>query len=163
MKRVRGVGRGLASALAVIAWLAGCSIEPQPIHLGEDECSHCRMRISDPHFAAQLLTRTGRAYKFDAIECLAAFHLGANMASGDAHSLWVRDFGEPERWIRAETATFLQSERLRSPMGLNLSAYADAGAASTRREALGGELLRFEEVLARVGEAWALSDAGAHP
>jgi copper chaperone NosL len=150
-------------ALAATCWLVGCAIEPQTIHLGEDECSYCRMRISDPQFAAQLLTSRGRAYKFDAIECLAAFDVEATVAAEAVHSRWVLDFREPGRWLRAEQAHYLQSEQLRSPMALNFSAYPNAGAAAEGSEEHGGELLRWEELRARVREAWQISAPAAHP
>jgi copper chaperone NosL len=154
--------RPLAALLSVL-WLGSCAVEPQAIRVGEDECSHCRMRISDPHFAAQLLTVQGRSYKFDSIECLAAFEIEENVPAERVHSLLVQDLDDPERWLPAKEAHFLRSEQLRSPMGLHLSAYGSAEAAAARRDELGGELLAWEEVEALVREAWQVSGPSAHP
>src|SRR5690606_41785263 len=45
------------------------------IVIGEDLCVFCEMLISDPRYPAQLVTKTGKAYKFDSIECMIAFVL----------------------------------------------------------------------------------------
>jgi hypothetical protein len=119
-KRAAGLGQSGAAAirnpqsairnwvLAVVAAavvLAACSIEPQPIHLGSEECSHCRMIITDREFAAQALNTKGRAFSFDAIECLAEWvRAGEAVPAAELHSLWVSDFGDSENWIAAEDA-----------------------------------------------------------
>jgi copper chaperone NosL len=132
----------------VAALVTACSIEPQPIHLGSEECSHCRMVISDRQFASQALTTKGRAFSFDAIECMAHWvRAGAAVPAADLHSLWVSDFSDSESWIRAEDAVFLHSGQIRSPMGVGLSAHASAEAARRYQAELGGEILAWAQVL----------------
>lgn len=119
--------------------------------MGEEECAHCNMMITEEQFAAQLVTSTGKAHSFDAIECLAA---EANEFDGEIHSLWIRDYFEPGEWFDATQATYLHSEELSSPMGLNLSAYRDRGDAEENQTEHGGELLEWDEVQHLVLEEW---------
>jgi copper chaperone NosL len=149
MLDVRTTTRLLAIVIALA--LPACAVEPQPILLGAEECSHCRMVISDAQFTSQALTTTGKAFTFDAVECMASWVLAGGGGSGaELHSLWAADFADPERWIPVEEAVFLRSEQVRSPMGLGLSAHATAEAADRYRSELGGELLGWSEVLALV-------------
>ena len=50
--------------------LSACSISPQPINYGKDGCSFCKMTIVDKQHGTQIVTEKGKAFKFDAIECL---------------------------------------------------------------------------------------------
>src|SRR5690606_35879538 len=71
--RSRTRARCLAAVAVLALAPAACGVRPAHVHLGADECAHCRMVITDRRFAAQLLTDRGRSYLFDSIECLAAF------------------------------------------------------------------------------------------
>ena len=42
----------------------------EEINYGVDACAYCKMNIVDPKFGAELITKKGRVYKFDAIECM---------------------------------------------------------------------------------------------
>ncbi len=113
------------SILSVLIILLGgfsCSQQPVPIRVGLDECEHCRMLISERQFSAELITSKSKVYKFDSIECLAAFHLDKKKMDNSAHSRWVTDYKHPDRFLPAETSVFIQSEKVKSPMGLHLLA-----------------------------------------
>lgn len=144
----------LAVALAVALLLQACSPSPQPIHFGQEECSHCSMIISEEPFASQLLTETGRHYNFDAIECLAAYVEGGEVDEDHIHSLLVPDFNRPDEWLDAREAVILKSENLQSPMGLNYSAYAGDEQAREHKQGYGGELLDWMQVRNEVRKAW---------
>jgi copper chaperone NosL len=135
----------LAGTLAVL--LLGCGgREPQPIAFGEENCDYCRMTISDPRFGAELVTATGKVRKFDSVECLASFHL-ANRAAGSPRGLWVSDFDRPGTLVPADSARFVGGGDARSPMGLGLVAFATEAGAEGMRRRVGGETMRWGEVL----------------
>jgi copper chaperone NosL len=136
-----------ALALTLAAALGACAIEPQPVHLGSEECAHCRMVITEPQFAAQALNSKGKAFKFDAVECLASWVLSGEVSGSDLHSLWVADHEEPSSWLRVEEASFLRSDAVHSPMGMGLIALRDTTAAGEQQAMRGGEVLRWEQVL----------------
>ena len=50
--------------------LAACTVAPVPINFGSDGCHFCKMTIVDKQHAAELVTSKGKAYKYDAIECM---------------------------------------------------------------------------------------------
>ncbi|UCD24520.1 MAG: nitrous oxide reductase accessory protein NosL [Gemmatimonadota bacterium] len=125
---------------------SACADEPVPLHIGEDGCERCHMTISDERYAAQLVTKKGKAYKFDSAECLAGFYTNA-IAVDEVASLWVTDFHTQSRMIRVEEAFFLRSKDLRSPMGMNLTAFGDGIAPQTVLNSFIGEVLTWDEVV----------------
>lgn len=134
-------------ALALVP-LAGCAPSgPRAIRIGEEECAHCRMRISEERFAAQLHNDRGRVWVFDSIECLVEWAQQAEDIPEDrVAGWWVTDFEAPGNWLDATGAAYLRSDGLRSPMGLGLSAYAGAPAARAQQGAHGGDVLDWAGV-----------------
>lgn len=101
--------------------LFSCTLEkPQPIKLGEDVCEYCKMVIADKRFAAEVITKRGKVYKFDAIECMVGYY---NENEEDIRKAYVVNFLNPEEFLPAEKAFYVRSPEIRSPMGMNLSAY----------------------------------------
>jgi copper chaperone NosL len=143
-----------ASATAAVAVAAACAPSgPQPIANTGKACDYCRMTISDERFGGQLITRKGKAYAFDSIECLASFYLQQPTAS-EGSSVWVADYANPGQWVDAKTAVFARSEAHQSPMGLNLVSFAaNADKAALPSDARGATL-RWPEVLAIVQREW---------
>jgi len=143
----------VAPALIFFSFLS-CErkVEPVPINYGQDECEYCRMKITDPRYGSELLLKTGKAYKFDSIECLSAFYL-KNKNKLEIHSLWVPDF-LTKKFIKAETAVYLHSKDLPSPMGLNLSAFKTKEELEKVKAKYGGEILDWKQVLELVKKEW---------
>jgi copper chaperone NosL len=160
----RRVVRMLAAAPLALALapLAGCRARgPRAIRLGEEECAHCRMRISDERFPAQLASDRGRNWVFDSVECLVAWaEEGSELPRDRIAGWWVTDFENPGSWLGAAGATYLRSDELRSPMGLGLSAYADAPAARAQQGAHGGDVLDWDGVRALVARTPPRGGAG---
>lgn len=105
--------------IAVLILIAGCTVGPKPINFGSDGCHFCRMTIVDKQYAAQFVNQKGKAYNFDAAECMINYLNGVD--NEDVGLLLVTDYSEPESLIKAEEATFIISEDMPSPMGANLS------------------------------------------
>jgi copper chaperone NosL len=141
--------RRLLLALTAPLLLAACAAGPQPVVWGVEECAHCQMVIADERFAAQVVDARGNAYKFDAIECMADFVNAGEFSAGE-HTAWIAD--GRDGWIAAETATFVRSDAIRSPMGGGLAAHGSADAARELQAQVGGELLTWPEVRQRVAQ-----------
>jgi copper chaperone NosL len=103
------------------------------------------MTLADPRFAAELLTRTGKAVVFDDVGCLAAW-LGENSIA--VGSSWVANFAAPDQWLPADSAVYLRSDTLRTPMASGLVALAPGQQADSVRVLLGGTLLTWHDLLA---------------
>ena len=144
-RRSRFVGV-LLTALTVLA----CSKPgPDVIHYDGDACDHCRMTISDPAFAAQLVTQTGKVYRFDDPACLARFVATARVTSAEVHAIWVNDHAQPDRSIKVEDAVFVVSSQIRAPMNGGMAAYASLKEARALGVQLGGRVENWAEVLKR--------------
>lgn len=147
---------GLGRLLLVVTPLAGLSAcgapEPRAIRYGQDVCAYCRMTITDPRFAAYLVTTKGRTYVFDDIGGLAAFVIEGRLPASAVHSIWVNRFLEPESLLDASAARYVRSEVLTSPMGTGVAAAPTAAEAETLRAQLGADpgaaVLRWTDIVA---------------
>jgi copper chaperone NosL len=159
MRSRRNLPRLLAVILAAVL-VSACAAGPQQAHWGVEECTHCRMVIGDERFAGQVVDRRGNTFKFDALECMAAWLAEERPASAELHSIWVAS--GREGWVRVEDASFLHSDALRSPMGSGYSAHPTADAARRAQQQVGGELLTWEEVRTRAAAHRHGGDVGHH-
>lgn len=107
--------RSAAIAALLVLACTGAKGGPQPIAWDREPCGSCRMLISEPGFAAQVIQADGRALSFDDPGCLLSW-LGAG---GEAREIWLHHVRE-ERWLRAPAVAFIKVAR--SPMGHNLGA-----------------------------------------
>ncbi|HLW14785.1 MAG TPA: nitrous oxide reductase accessory protein NosL [Flavobacteriaceae bacterium] len=125
--------------------LTSCDKTPQAINYGEDECDFCRMGIVNPTHAAQLVTKKGKNYKFDATECMIDF-LRTEIEEEKMLHVLSANLKEPGTLISVYDATFIITENIPSPMGAFLSALNSKEAAVALQKESGGELYTWEEV-----------------
>lgn len=135
------------SLLIITFFFTGCKVEPEPIYFGEDICDHCRMMISDNRYGAELITDKGKIFKYDSIECLIDYALEKNLIGDENQNFLVIDFSNPERLINARTAFYVHNENVRSPMGLNVSAFENESAVKNFLLTKGGKQLSWLEVI----------------
>lgn len=161
--KARRLATAGATALALAFALSACGApQPAKIVLGQDVCVECGMVVSDARFATQVLSKTGKAYKFDSIECMVAFLAGEELSKDQIHSVWVSNYLAPGTWLRAEEARYLQSANLRSPMGLNLSAFKTLGDLENVRAEANGLERRWADLTGLVMESGMLDKLGGH-
>ncbi|WP_203296113.1 nitrous oxide reductase accessory protein NosL [Luteirhabdus pelagi] len=130
--------------LSLVLLFSACAIEPKPIQYGEDNCHYCNMTIVDRQHAAQIVTEKGRAYSFDAIECMVNFkqdYKGPNIAL-----FLVADYDSPGELLPAEEASFIISKEISSPMGANLSAFNNEEKAAETISTHGGNLFDWKQL-----------------
>lgn len=100
--------------------LSGCiNQDPVEIHLHSEECAHCKMVISDHQFASQMVSEKGKAYLFDAVECLVAFTI-QNPEITKSAAIYLPDYINPGSWFSPENSVVYRSADVKSPMGLSL-------------------------------------------
>jgi len=128
-----------------IVFISACNVSPEEINYNEDECSYCKMKISDHRFGAELVTVKGKVYKYDSAECL--FHTLAEKQKEDYKYILVTDFLEPGKLINGKDAVYLIGPNRPSPMGGDLSAYNNNESATAEIEKVGGEIYDFQELL----------------
>lgn len=148
--RALAATRRLWAVLLVSAASLACSTPgPGVISYDSDACDHCRMTISDPRFAAQLVTRTGKIYRFDDPGCLASFVASHQVPPDAVHSVWMNDYAHPEHRLQAEAAVFVASDRIRAPMNGGIAAFASRADALALQTTVGGRLARWADVVTR--------------
>jgi len=111
-----------AAAVGVLLFFSSCQIEPAEIAYGSDACHYCKMTIVDKAHAAQIVSTKGKAFKYDAIECM--MNDLKDRDSSDIGLMLVADYSHPGQQVNAEAAHFLVSEEIPSPMGAFLSAFS---------------------------------------
>jgi copper chaperone NosL len=135
----------IVQLLLISVLFAACNVSPQPINYGSDACHYCNMTIVDRQHASQIVTAKGKAYKYDAIECMVHSLQDEFKDTEMAHYL-VADFHQPGELIDATKASYLVSEKLQSPMGANLSAFQNAEAGQKAQEKFTGKVYTWEEI-----------------
>jgi len=135
----------LLIALTISVLLSSCKVEPKEIAYGNDHCYLCDMTVVDKTHAAEYVTKKGKSFPFDAIECMTR---KINKAQNEAELAYilVADYSNPGKLVDAKTASYLISKAIKSPMGANLSAFATQEAAAKKHQEVGGKLYTWEEL-----------------
>ncbi len=138
------------TSLLVLA-LYSCSVEPVEIDYGNVHCMHCDMTVVDRNHSAEYVTTKGKAFVFDAIECMVRTINEKNNES-DLAFILVADYANPGTLIDVNSATFMINENIKSPMGANLSAFSTYELAKNVQDKQGGALYHWDELKAELAE-----------
>ena len=125
----------------------GCSIGPEPIAYGSDGCHYCSMTIVDRQHAAEIVTKKGKAFKFDAVECMVNHLEDIDISS--VKLFLANDYQDPGELIDAKKSTFLESKEIPSPMGEYLSAFSTRAEAENIEAENKGKLYSWDELLTK--------------
>ncbi|WP_410004932.1 nitrous oxide reductase accessory protein NosL [Aequorivita nionensis] len=125
--------------------LVSCNVSPQHIEYGTDACHYCNMTIVDRQHASQVVTTKGKAFKYDAIECM-VHSLQDDLKDTEIALHLVADFDQPGKLMDATMASYLVSDKISSPMGANLSAFENEKAGEKAKEKFTGELYSWEKI-----------------
>lgn len=106
--------------LFLLGLFVACNNDAQPIDYGNDNCSFCDMTIVSQAYAAQAVTKKGKQYKYDAIECMVNDQLQQNH---EMEIQLVSNFEAPGTMIKVNDAGFVINDSIKSPMGGNLAAF----------------------------------------
>lgn len=130
--------------------LAACvpktgALQPPAIAYGQDLCEACGMLIDQPRLAAATLDTAGQPHKFDEIGDMVQYH--AEHPTVQVQTWFVHDY-HTETWIRAETAFFVYSPDLLTPMGHGLAAFETEAVALAFAEQRQARVMSFDEARA---------------
>lgn len=135
--------------LAVLFIAGSCTVNPEPINFGTDQCDHCRMTIVDNKFGAEIITSKGKIFKFDAAECMVKYVKDGKINDADVKEYLVIDASKPGQFTNARKAVYLISENFPSPMGANLSAYGNKNDAESFQKNYQGDFKDWDGILAK--------------
>jgi copper chaperone NosL len=116
-----------ASSMAMMLFVSvsatSCTTKPEPINAGKDQCSFCKMTISDIKFPSEIISKKGRVFKFDDTHCLMSFLKKKTLESTEVQAIYFADFSNAGKLLPREDVVFLKSEKFNSPMNGNIAAF----------------------------------------
>ena len=104
------------------------------------------MTLTDRKYGAEIITKKGKAYKFDAAECMLNYLNAKKIEENDVEKYFVINLSEPGTLTEAVKATFLVSPNLHSPMGGNISSFAEKNTAEKYLKENGGIIYNWDEL-----------------
>lgn len=122
-----------------------CSTGPEPLNYGTDVCQFCKMTLVDNKFGAELVTKKGKVYKFDDINCFLNFYNSGYENEDFQHKL-VIDYSTPGNLIDATNGFYLKSSEIRSPMNSQVAAFETKSSMDTFKKQWKGIYLGWGEV-----------------
>lgn len=126
---------------------SSCSVKPEPIKYGKDNCNYCKMTITDNRFASELLTNKGKIYKFDEISCMLAFASEQELDSTKINGMYITDYCPNNNLINKNSMIFMLSDSLKSPMGGNVAAFSSKDSLKKYSDKISGKTLTWDEVI----------------
>lgn len=127
----------LAAAITVL-FMTGCNPKPEKLVAGSDNCAECKMTIMDLRFGAEIVTKKTKVYKFDDAHCLATFLKRRGVELDEIHQTLFADYNDPGQFIKVNSAEFVVSSELKSPMGGNAVAFKSKEAAKNKSAEIEG-------------------------
>jgi len=107
-------------------------------------CAHCRMAISQKQFAAEILLRDESVAKFDDIGCMLSY-LKESEHNENAAAIFAVDY-ETKQWVDVHNASFLKTQKVQTPMGGGILAFAEPARAESASRQFQGSIHRFAEL-----------------
>jgi copper chaperone NosL len=101
------------------------------------------MLISEARFASASLLNNGEARIFDDIGEMLVYHM--DHPEEQVHAWFVHDYGS-ESWIRGESAFFVKSEAIKSPMGSGIVAFEKKSDAEAFAAQVQGLIYSLDEI-----------------
>lgn len=129
---------------ALLACCGGGPTPPADLDTRNDTCSWCRMAVSNPRFAAQIVAPAEEPKLFDDIGCLRSYlREGANIPPRAI--AYVADH-RTKVWVSATRAVYAEVPGLSTPMASGLVAHSDVSSRDMDPEAAAGIPRRIQDV-----------------
>ena len=128
--------------------LFGCNSGPAPIAYRQEECVFCKMTIMDPKFGCQIKNDKGKVFNFDDLSCLTSYLKGDILDTNHLSGIYVPNYLADGELFAAETAFYVASELLRSPMAGNIAAFSNKDSAIALATKLNGKLASWQNIKA---------------
>lgn len=136
---------GLLSIVSFL-FLISCSTEPEPLVYGTDICHNCKMTLMDNKFGAELVTKKGKVYKFDDMNCFLNFYNSGYENVDDFQHTLVVDYSNPGKLIATTNSFYIKSAEIRSPMNGEVAAFETKASMDIFKKQWNGIYLGWGEV-----------------
>ena len=128
-------------------WLVACEVKPEPLAYGKDACHSCKMTLVDKKFGAEVVTKKGKVYKFDDVNCLINFYNSDQEPRENVKFLLVIDFDSVSHFINAKAGFYAKSPMIKSPMGSQVAAFSTKEQFKMRNKEWNGIALSWGELI----------------
>ncbi len=132
------------SLATIIFFFYSCQVKPKEISYGFHECHECKMRIVDKQHASQIVTTKGKVFLFDSMECMINNINSLNLDNIKYYLTNVYD--NPSKLYNAKNSTYIISDKIKSPMGMNLTAFSSEQTAIDFVKKNGGGIISWDEL-----------------
>lgn len=137
---------GAALLLLVAFFVERCTSHVQPIKFGKDKCDFCNSIIIEPAFAAEIVLKWNKTYKFDDLSCMLGHLEKEPLKDPDQTRIRVANYADPTgNWLDVREAVFVKSDTYKSPKGGNTAAFVN-GAAANAKLPTGAMIYKWEEL-----------------
>lgn len=130
-----------------ILLLISCSTQPEPLVYSTDVCHFCKMTLMDNKFGAELVTKKGKVYKFDDMNCFLNFYNSGKENVEDFEHTLVIDYSNPGKLIDATNGFYLKSVEIRTPMNSQVAAFETKPSMDNFKKQWKGIYLGWGEVI----------------
>lgn len=113
----------VSATILLCILLSSCNAGPEVITAGRDNCYFCKMTIADVKYAAELVTKKGKIYKFDDVHCLLSFTKEKMVEEELVKDIYLTDFVGNHSLIKANESFLLQGGEIQAPMNGNIIAF----------------------------------------
>lgn len=142
--------RTILAALILAAASCSQAVVPASLDTVNDACATCRMVVSDPRTASQIVAPLEEPRFFDDLGCLAGYLSTRTLPAGAV--VFVADH-RTGAWVRTEDAVFTRLPSDAGAMGSRLVAHASAESRRLDPDAAQGILVPSAVALAAVADA----------
>lgn len=133
------------TCLIIFASLGSCQTKERPIKRGE-ACAHCKMPVSDLKFAAEIITKKGKVYVFDDIVCASKIIASGELVKSNVKDIFVSNFYNENELLNVNSALFLKSEKLRSPMNGNIGSFKNKSDLDKAATEFNGQVITRDKI-----------------
>lgn len=133
--------------LPLLMFFQSCDTGPEPISYGKEQCSFCKMVISDKKFGAEVITDKGKVYKYDDTHCLVSFLKSNYIEKKEVTSVYIVDYAQQEKLIDVQKVFFLKGDNIRGPMGGTIAAFETEVSMKQNQKQLQAVIVKWSEVI----------------
>ncbi|MFN0214829.1 MAG: nitrous oxide reductase accessory protein NosL [Saprospiraceae bacterium] len=136
-------------ALFTLITIPSCATGPEPIRYGKDNCHACKMTLTDKRFGAEIVTKKGKVFKFDDLNCLVNFIKSGEVSADNIAQTLSVDFKKTGQFVDVNQAFFLENDAIKSPMRADIASFSEQkDLDAVKAEIGGGKVLNWDGVKA---------------
>jgi copper chaperone NosL len=104
----------------------------------------------DARFGAEIVTKKGKVYKFDDLNCMISFNNSGYEPEENIKHRLVVDFTQPDKLFDATKTFYCKSTRINSPMGSQVAAFEKMADLEKYNSEWQGTTLTWNEMITQI-------------